>query len=475
MNFVIIQENGRDHSNRHMRECHSLAHWLKELGCTSVCWGLGHENFDTPLKDLVDKNSFVFCLENYNTGWLPDLSNLPGYKIFWSIDSHCALNEHLETAKINKFNLHLNSQKIYMKYFEQHSDECMWFPNAADHRFFKPSKEQKTINLSFIGSMIADRPQIIPYLKQTLGLQSFSNVLGDDYVEKINQTRVMFNKSISNDINYRIFESTACAVPIVTNYVPGLEELYDLDSEIVVYTTFKELVGAIVMTLSDKNLQKDISAAGYKRFIENHTYMHRCITLIEKLIEKTHVRKVIEQENKALYDRYSKEYNKLKDQHQVYKQGWSSSFYSGHRSANWALLEIIKKEKYTTLLDIGAYDAMFAKIASKYKTVFMVEKHPWPEMWDLVGVDKTKINVQKPQCEIVTLMNVAHNWPLSEIIEKVKSINGSLPKVIYLDSCFSNNHKNNPDYCNESKMKTHGFDLVYKKGRMLWNWRANTK
>jgi len=243
-----------------------------------------------------------------------------------------------------------------------------------------------------------------------------------------------------------------------------------LDDEIIVYKSFKEMLGTITWLSRDAEVRNHIASRGYKRTIENHTYMHRCRTLIEELIPETDSISQIIQEDPYLYKRYNNEFESLKQNHEVYKKGWSSNFYSGHRSANWALLNMIKSDKQSTLLDIGIYDGVFAKLASNYKKVYMIEQHPWPEMWSLVGLNKKNINIPKPECEIVTMMNIAHNWPLENILEKVKEINGKLPEIIYLDSCLSNNHQNNKSYCDENLMNQFGFKLVYKMGRMIWKW-----
>ena len=287
MNFLIIQK--KQNQDSHL-ECFELASKLSSLGCKSICWGADHDNFKTKLPELIDDRSFIICLENPDTKWLPDL-------------------------------------------------------------------------------------------KKT---------------------------------------------------------------------------GIVTVVITPASARKLISS------------MPACVAFVERLIKYTDDYSIIKQENLGLYERYTAKYETFKSNHKIFKSGWSSSFYSGHRAANWKLLEMIKQEKDINLLDIGVYDGMFAKLASKYKNVYMKEDHEWNEMWDLIGLDKTKINVPLPKCEIVTLMNIAHNWPLSEIIEKVTDINGMTPNVIYLDSCFSNPHRFNADYCDKEKMSSYGFELVYKKGRMLW-------
>ena len=166
-----------------------------------------------------------------------------------------------------------------------------------------------------------------------------------DYINLINSFHVGFNKSITEDINYRIFETTSCHVPLVTNYVPDLEKLFSLDDEIVVYNNLKEAIGAITWLFKDSQARNHIASKGYKRTIENHTYMHRCLTVIEKLLPKTSMMNTIVKEDSELYESYNRNYEKLKNNHGLYSKGWSANFYSGHRASNWALLDLIKKRE----------------------------------------------------------------------------------------------------------------------------------
>ena len=66
MKVLIIQENGRNKENRHMRECHSLQYWMSMAGIEATCWGKGHPNFNIPFDQIRKNFDIIFCLENYN-------------------------------------------------------------------------------------------------------------------------------------------------------------------------------------------------------------------------------------------------------------------------------------------------------------------------------------------------------------------------------------------------------------------------
>ena len=62
MKILIIQENGRNEANRHMRECHSLAYWFSKSGAETACWGKGHDTFKTSYKEFEKDFDIVFCM-----------------------------------------------------------------------------------------------------------------------------------------------------------------------------------------------------------------------------------------------------------------------------------------------------------------------------------------------------------------------------------------------------------------------------
>lgn len=283
MKILIIQENGQHEKNRHMRECHSLVHYFSVIDVEAVCWGKGHENFSTPFEEIIKDYDIIFCLENYDNGWLPDLSSLNHYKVFWSIDSHCELKSHIKFCVDSKINLHLNSNLHYIQYFEKFVEKNFWFPNAVDTRWWREKPVKKNVDIGFLGSNIEKRQEVFPFLQDTIGLSTFSGVTGEEAVELINKFKIGFNLSIADDINYRTFETGACKVPLITNVVPGLENLFVLDEEIVTYNNLKEMLGACVWLLKDDVSRKQIAENGYRKIVEKHTYAKRTQLLKEIL------------------------------------------------------------------------------------------------------------------------------------------------------------------------------------------------
>ncbi|MGN6790744.1 MAG: CgeB family protein [Rhodanobacteraceae bacterium] len=81
----------------------------------------------------------------------------------------------------------------------------------------------------------------------------------------------------------RLFETAACAVPIVSDDWPGLSEFYRPDGEILLARDTEDVLAA--MDLSDAEL-KCIGEAGRARTLTSHTSMHRACELLRLLDTK---------------------------------------------------------------------------------------------------------------------------------------------------------------------------------------------
>lgn len=286
MNILIIQEGGRNEKNKNFRESLVLSRSLNKIdGIQSKVWGLGHDNYQTEsFEDLSRWTDVFFILENYNSGWLPvdKIKESKKLKIFWSIDSHYALGQHMDQCKRLGTNILLNSTEYFIPNFESISDRCYWFPNCYPSDLIQPIQIDKKIDLGFCGNV---RPELEMLdrisLEENISIRKDLFVLGDDMVKSINSYKIHFNKNISIDINYRTFETCGCRTLLLTNYTPNLEKLFKINEEVVVWENYNDLKYKVKSLLSDDSLRKSIEKRGYDRVLRDHTYDVRANQLVE--------------------------------------------------------------------------------------------------------------------------------------------------------------------------------------------------
>ena len=268
MKILLIQENGRHEKNRHFRECFCLQRAFIKLEHECDVWGLGHDNFNQKID--FDSYDLILNLENYGNGWEPNLREVKTKKLLWSIDSHCRgeqpfLNEFIR----GKYDYLLHSTKDFVN-----ESYKIWFPNAFDDSLIYPKELPKKCDLGFCGSLL-NRSDFLNKLSSKYNFIYDNFVIGDDMVNTINSYKVHWNKNISNDINYRSFETIGCAIPLVTNYNYQYEELGFINGEnVFMYKNESEMFDYIDMLISDENLRDKISKNGFE-LSKKHTYLKR--------------------------------------------------------------------------------------------------------------------------------------------------------------------------------------------------------
>jgi hypothetical protein len=243
-------------------------------------WGLGHDNFNTPFQQIIKDVDVIILLENYDSnGWLPDLSNINKLKIFWSIDSHMVLMNHITTVVKNKIDIVLNAIESHQNYFK--TSKTFYFPNAYPSDLISPiDGVDKNIFLGFCGSLL-NRSEILDKLENNFGIKKDIWKLGNEMVKTINGYKIHFNKTLSNDINYRIFETMGCNTLMLTNSTENINTFFNDMENIVIYNDETELFEKLNVLSSDNDLVKKISNSGYELVKNNHTYDNRADVLLK--------------------------------------------------------------------------------------------------------------------------------------------------------------------------------------------------
>lgn len=278
--ILIIQERGRNEANREFRESENFRRAFNRLGVSCEVWGLNQPTFSESFDSIVSRHDVVFVLENYDqAGWLPDLSKVSKLKVFWSIDSHCALGQHVFFSKKSRFDIHLNSSRAYLSYFKRYSDKCIWFPNAYPADLFEsePSTPVEKAGLGFCGSMIGSRAAWLNEIEARTGISVKRDVgvLGKAMIDAVRGYSVGLNCSIADDLNYRVFETLGARTCLLTNEVPGIVEMFVEDKHLVVYRSMEELVDKAKWLLSRPEEAARIAQEGHEHVRANHTYDHR--------------------------------------------------------------------------------------------------------------------------------------------------------------------------------------------------------
>jgi hypothetical protein len=274
MKWLIIQSAGQHNGsdgwcrNDYLRECFALQHGILQNGHECDVWGKRHESFNkTPDFNSYD---FIVLLENYEWDWVPDLSQYTKpIKLHWIIDLHCQ-NPYVKWSQ--QCDIVLNSTKSLVENYERQcpNQKHIWFPNAVDDRYFKPRDLPKKHDIIFVGS-----PHNRIGIANQIGAKHFFKT-GEDMLNIISETKIHFNKSIAQDVNYRCFETIGLGTCLLTNYIPEMEELGFKDGENCIFYNPRDINSCIerVRDILNSDTWKQVGIAGYNLSKEN-TYTTR--------------------------------------------------------------------------------------------------------------------------------------------------------------------------------------------------------
>ena len=284
MRIVIIQEKGRHLKNENFREALNFHRAFKSLGVDSLVWGLNYESFNTPLEILIEKDDVILLLEDYEVnGWIPDLSNFKNLTLYWSRDSHCVPQAHVNTCKKHNINIVLNAIQHHQSYFQP--TKTYWFPNAYPHDLICPMEDIEQIHdVGFCGNYL-NRKDWVDIIDTKFKVKRDIFVIGEDMVKAVNSYKIHFNRNISDDINFRTFETLGCNTLLFTNYTPDLEKLFDTEKDMVLYKDGNDLLEKLTYYLNNPVEKNKISNSGFKTVTSKHTFVNRAKELIKIIKE----------------------------------------------------------------------------------------------------------------------------------------------------------------------------------------------
>jgi SAM-dependent methyltransferase len=107
----------------------------------------------------------------------------------------------------------------------------------------------------------------------------------DDMARTYSASRIVFNRSIANDVNMRVFEALASGSLLMTNDLStnGQAELFQDGIHLATYTHPEEMLDKIAYYLAHEPIRERIAAAGRQEAFAKHTYRHRMETLLREV------------------------------------------------------------------------------------------------------------------------------------------------------------------------------------------------
>jgi len=234
-------------------------------------------------KILEIQPEFVLAVD-FGTHYILDVNYHP--KAIWLIDTHLSLICDEVMAK--SFDIIFVAQKQDYERLKKKFKYIYWLPLAGDIEYHHKKDLEKIYDIGFVGGFgYGKRKKILMRLKKEFP----NSFIGPADCKKIgeiySQSKIVFNYSIKNDINMRIFEALISGSMLITNKIKnnGFEELFEENKDLVIFENWKDLKEKIDYYLRHEDERERIALNGYKKALNFHKYEDRAKFILEKIQE----------------------------------------------------------------------------------------------------------------------------------------------------------------------------------------------
>ena len=176
------------------------------------------------------------------------------------------------------------------KYKEIGYDNIVLANWHAPSKYFQRVKFQdKQLDTTFIGRL---SPQRLRFLEKTgVNIQVVHNLTQEQMFSAFSNTKIGINLSVNyNDpelktqMKQRIFETTAGAGLLVTEYHKGIEEYFEINKEIITFETADEFREKVTFLQKNPKIAEKIANAGYERYLKEHDSKIRLSKTLEEIM-----------------------------------------------------------------------------------------------------------------------------------------------------------------------------------------------
>jgi hypothetical protein len=244
---------------------------------------------DVEITELIDdgnpKPEIVLLIDTAGEMFPRGLEKISCPTAIFLIDMHA--NFELRKQMSLFYDYIFLAQKDYIDTFKKTGNECVyWLPHACDPEIHVPGEMEKIYDVGFVGHVHSDhRRKKLEFISKHFKINDFNKPYPRDEISTIyGQSKIVFNCSLKDDLNMRVFEAMASGALLITDRIPnGQSELFKDGEHLVEYTNDDDLLQKIDYYLKNEHLRLKIAKAGQKLVLAQHTYSNRCQTILNTI------------------------------------------------------------------------------------------------------------------------------------------------------------------------------------------------
>lgn len=204
----------------------------------------------------------------------------PGKKsIYWEIDNH--MKRGTDIKKYDAVDIIYITQRHFQDLYQP--SKTKWLPLACDpekHKLYKD--EPLEYEVGFLGNDTYPRRRL---LLDKIGLNykllRSTSQAGEEYSRMLSRCKIIFNCSMDNDMNMRVFEAMSIGRLLVSDKVAGQDELFKDGEHYVSYTDWNDLKTQIDYYLTHDKEREKIAETGANYVHATQTYADRLETILK--------------------------------------------------------------------------------------------------------------------------------------------------------------------------------------------------
>ena len=213
-------------------------------------------------------------------------------KLFWVHHGETRLETNVALARKYRPDLVLMAHSLHLA--GKFPAPVRFFPFGMAADIFNSSEPLKgrSVDISFIGNtspedLYKKRREALRALKEKFGasrrLDFRASVYLDSLAKAYRSAKIVINHSADyvKSLNMRIFEGMGCGALVITDFVPGMEMLFEDRKHLVLFHSQEELLERVDYYLNHPDEAQRIAAAGHRLLLGRHTYEHRAREIVE--------------------------------------------------------------------------------------------------------------------------------------------------------------------------------------------------
>ena len=199
--------------------------------------------------------------------------------------------ENFSSKVCSCFTVCSTPERVYMEKYKAIGYDNIILANwhANSEWFPKIDFNDKQFYASFIGAPNPSREQFFNTAK--VDIQYFYGLSQKELFESFSNSKISINLSVNNNdpdkktqMKQRLFEIPAGAALMVTEHHDGIEEYFDIDKEIITFSTTDEFREKMDFLRKHPQIVEKIAMAGHKRFTKEHDSKVRLEKVLKEIM-----------------------------------------------------------------------------------------------------------------------------------------------------------------------------------------------